>query len=171
MPDFIIDVEAKITARPVNPKVGANQRGPYQRNMSVFSEKATVYYFGTVADLKTLLGNAVKVLSKQTVLGAAAPEVVTGAASSITATTATLNFTCLPNGVSTTMRTFHGLTPETVTTEITPGTATSADAGWISNTSSLTGLSANTNYYYRARATRAGYTVWGQLRRFKTLAT
>lgn len=171
MPDFIIDVEAKITARPVNPKVGATQRRPYQKNMQTISEKATVYYFGTAAGLKTLLGNAIEVLSKQRVLGAAAPLIETGAASSITATTATLNFRCHPEGVTATMRTFHGLTPDSVTTEVTPVTATSASAAWIANTSLLTGLAASTNYYYRARVTRTGYVVWGELKRFKTLAT
>ncbi len=171
MPDFILDVEAKITAKPVNPKVGANFRGPYQRNMRVFSEKATVFYFGTTAGIKGFLTNAIEVLSKQRVLGAEAPMIETGAVTSITATTATINFRCLPAGVTTTMRTFHGTNKDVITTEITPTTVTSASATWINNTSLLTGLTANTNYFYRARATRAGYEVWGELRRFRTLAT
>ncbi len=90
-----------------------------------------------------------------------APTVVTGAATSITQTSATLNATVNPNGGEVTECEFeYGTTTsygKTASCASLPGAGSSA----VSVSASLTGLAANTTYHFRISATNAGGTSKG----------
>jgi len=92
MQDFILDIEVKVTAKPVNAKVGTTQRGPYERNLFVVRESVKKSYTGLKGDIATMAANAVKPISQQWPLGVAPPAIntITGA-NPLAATTATLN--------------------------------------------------------------------------------
>lgn len=92
MQDFILDIEVKVTAKPVNAKVGTTQRGPYERNLFVVRESSKVSYTGLKGDIAGLVSNAVKPISRQWQLGET-PPTINGvqAPTSVTATGATLN--------------------------------------------------------------------------------
>jgi len=100
-----------------------------------------------------------------------APSVTTGTATGITTTAATLAGTITANGCSN--PTAYGIIWST-TSGFNPATAGTSVAG--SNLASgafsvnLTGLSANTAYYYVAFATNAGGTSYGTQQQFTTLA-
>lgn len=94
--------------------------------------------------------------------------VVTGAASGITQTTATAAGTISANGCSSV--TAYGIEYST-TNNFTPGTGTQVASSNISSgnfTSSLTGLTPSTTYYYRAYATNSGGTAYGSQMSFTT---
>jgi hypothetical protein len=101
--------------------------------------------------------------------GAGPPTVVTGAASSVTQSAATLNATVNPNGAEVTKcKLEYGTTlPSASSTPCTPapglGTAEVAASG------AVTGLVANTTYRFRIVATNSGGTKEGSERTFKTL--
>ena len=73
MQDFILDIEVKVTAKPVNAKVGTTQRGPYERNLFVVRESVKKSYTGLKGDIATMAANAVKPISQQWPLGVAPP--------------------------------------------------------------------------------------------------
>lgn len=84
------------------------------------------------------------------------PSVTTGAAGSVTAVGAILNGTVNANGVSSSTLFRYGISSGSLTSNVvaTPGTATGSSATAIS--ASLSGLTPNTTYYFRAEATGAG---------------
>ncbi|HSZ70739.1 MAG TPA: hypothetical protein VK756_10295 [Solirubrobacteraceae bacterium] len=99
----------------------------------------------------------------------AAPTVVTGAASAVAQTTATLNATVNPNGGSVSdckleygPSTSYG---SSVACTPSPGSGNSA----VAVSAAVTGLSANTTYHFRVVATNAGGTSEGADQTFKTL--
>lgn len=95
--------------------------------------------------------------------------VTTGAASSITHNAATAAGTISAIGCSAV--TAYGIEYSTIS-GFTPGTGTQVAATNLSGgnfSSDLTGLSASTQYYYRAYATNAGGTAWGSEQTFTTL--
>ena len=92
MNDFILDIEVKVTAKPVNAKVGTTQRGPYERNLFVVRESVKKSYVGDKADIAIMVVDAIKPLSQQWPLGVAPPVInYVAAPSSLLATSATLN--------------------------------------------------------------------------------
>lgn len=92
MDDFILDIEVKVTVKPVSPKVGLTQRGPYERNLFVVRESKKVHYVGDKTDVATMVANAIKPISRQWPLGTEPPVINSvNAPSSVLATTATLN--------------------------------------------------------------------------------
>jgi phosphodiesterase/alkaline phosphatase D-like protein len=98
------------------------------------------------------------------------PTVVTGKASAITQTTATLNATVNPNGTEVSDCKFeYGTTTEYTSTPVAcaslPGSGTSP----IAVSAAVTGLAANTTYHFRISATNAGGTSKGADETFKTL--
>ena len=98
-----------------------------------------------------------------------APTVVTGAASAVTQTSATLNATVNPNGGTVSECKFeYGTTTgygSTASCSSLPGSGTSP----VAVSASVTGLTANTTYHFRISATNAGGTSKGSDETFKTL--
>jgi len=98
---------------------------------------------------------------------AAPPAATTGAASAVTATTATLNGTVLPNKETTTYRFEYGTT--TAYGSQTPAGTTSGNAAKAVSTD-ITGLAPSTTYHFRVVATNASGTATGADARFTTPA-
>jgi hypothetical protein len=101
--------------------------------------------------------------------GTLTPSVVTGAASSITQTGATLNGTANPNGFSTTASFEYGLTTSYGST--TPGQAMGAGVAALPiGGGAISGLSCSTLYHFRATATNVNGTANGVDATFTTAA-
>ena len=94
------------------------------------------------------------------------PEANTGLAAAIDATSAVLNGTVSPNGLTTTYYFEYGTT--TAYGLATANRTTDADAS-VSET--VGGLSANTTYHYRLVATNSSGTSYGPDRSFQTAST
>ena len=173
MEDFKLDIEVKVTVKPVSPKVGLTQRGPYERNLFVVQESKKVHYVGAKADVATLVANAMTVASKEYLQGLQMPKIVAVAAeSTITAAAANLNATIDNQGVSTAFSADYGLTPALGSNQA--GTSTpdaSANGTDVAIVVPLSGLTANTQYYYRIKIVSATGTVYSELKSFKTFAT
>jgi hypothetical protein len=100
-----------------------------------------------------------------------APTVTTGSASSITQTTATIAGNITANGgADATQRGFAYGTSATLSTVIAT-TTDGAFTGTGAISTSTTGLSANTTYYFRAYATNSAGTGYGSIQSFTTLPT
>jgi len=97
---------------------------------------------------------------------AAAPSVVTAAATDVTTTGATLNGTVNPNGLATTASFEWGLT--TAYGETTAGQSMGSGSAALPLSASLTGLTACTTYHYRATATSSAGTTNGADLTFET---
>ena len=97
------------------------------------------------------------------------PTVITGSASTITATTATLNGTVNPNGASTNAYFQYGTTTgygsSTSSQAMGSGTAAVSIPG-----GNISGLTCNTTYHYRALGTNSGGPSYGSDVTFKTSA-
>jgi phosphodiesterase/alkaline phosphatase D-like protein len=94
------------------------------------------------------------------------PEANTGLASTVYATSAVLNGTVSPNGLTTTYYFEYGTT--TAYGLATANRTTDADAS-VSET--VSGLSADTTYHYRLVATNSSGTSYGSDRSFQTAST
>ena len=94
------------------------------------------------------------------------PEANTGLASTVYATSAVLNGTVSPNGLTTTYYFEYGTT--TAYGLVTASWTTDADAS-VSET--VGGLSAETTYHYRLVATNSSGTSYGPDRSFQTAST
>lgn len=94
-----------------------------------------------------------------------APTVTTNAASGIASSVATLNGSVNPNGSSSATAFEYGTTASygSVVSAQTLGGSTSQSA-----TAGISGLSCNTLYYFRAKATNAGGTTYGSQQTFTT---
>ena len=129
----------------------------------------TKYYFETVAQNATGTTDGV-IASFTTTASGQAPTATTGAASSITTTTATLGASINPNGAATTVWFLYGtsstLAGATQTTSQSLASGTTA----TSVTASLTGLTANTKYYFEPVAQNATGTTDGTIATFTTTA-
>ncbi|HOK61478.1 MAG: M6 family metalloprotease domain-containing protein [Tenuifilum sp.] len=99
--------------------------------------------------------------------GGTAPTATTVAASSITTSSATLNGTVNANNATTTV-TFEWGTTTSLGNSInaTPNSVTGTSNTNV--TANLTGLSANTKYYYRVKAVSANGTTYGSTMNFTT---
>ena len=100
---------------------------------------------------------------------APAPTVVTGSATDVTTTGATLNGTVNPNGVATTVSFEWGVTAAYGQT--TQGQAVGSGTAAQPFFAALTGLAPCTTYHYRATATSAGGTATGDDASFRTVCT
>jgi len=95
----------------------------------------------------------------QTFSTSSAPTVVTGSATSVTPTSATLNGAVNPNGQATTWYFEYGTSAGYGSK--TPAKSAGAGASSVSVPSSVTGLKAATTYHYRLVATNASGTSFG----------
>jgi len=174
MPDFKLDIEVKVTVKPVNPKVGSTQRGPWERNLYVVKEEKSVLYHNVAkADVATLVANAMPVVAEQQAVGLKPPKVVGILPNgTIAATTAALNATGDNQGVSTAPTCEYGVTTALGTSQastVTPDV--SADGTDTDYAFALTGLTASTKYYWRVKLVSTSGTQYGPLKSFTTPAT
>lgn len=123
----------------------------------------TTSYFVRVLNATCSVDSRVSVVSVAGTL----PTVMTGTASSITQTSATLNGTVNPNGSSTTTSFEYGTTTSYGTTT-TPQTLTGSSAQSIF--APMTSLVCGTTYHFRAKASNAGGTSNGSDATFATSA-
>ena len=173
MQDFKLDIEVKVTVKPVSPKLGLTQRGPYERNLFVVQESKKVHYVGDKADVATLVADAMSVATQEFLQGDEMPKIVAVAAEdTITTVAANLNATIDNQGVSTAFSADYGLTPALGSNQA--GTSTpdaSADDSDTAIVIPLSGLTAGKQYYYRIKIVSATGTVYSELKSFQTLAT
>ncbi len=124
----------------------------------------TTYHFRIVAKA----GEATELGSDRTFTTGPKPTALTGAATSVTQTGATLNAEVNPEGAATTCRFEYGTTNSygsSVACTSSPGSGESA----VAVSASVTSLSANTSYYFRISATNSGGTTLGPEASFTTL--
>lgn len=97
-----------------------------------------------------------------------APVVMTGQSRNVTASSAMIGGTVNPNGLNTTYYFQYGFTPAFGSTA--PATPPSAGSGTspVPVSTSLSGLKANTTYYYRIVAVNSGGTITGANMTFQT---
>jgi hypothetical protein len=140
---------------------------------SVFTSETNYVNYLNANGGKCPSGNEITIGSSSTTPppAQAAPAVVDSAASSLSATGATLNSTVNPEGAATTYQFQYG-TSTSYGTSI-PATAASAGSGTsaVAETSSPTGLTASTTYDYRLVATNSGGTTDGANETFTTSAS
>jgi hypothetical protein len=96
------------------------------------------------------------------------PTVLTGAASSVTLTSATLNATVNPNGAAVSECKFEYGTTVPYGSSATCTPAPGSGSSPVAVSASLTGLTAHTIYHFRISATNAGGTSTGSDRTFAT---
>lgn len=97
------------------------------------------------------------------------PTVSTGAATSVTTTTATLNGTVNPNGAATNASFLYGTSSTLAGATSTPSQNLGAGGTAVSVDASISGLAANTKYYYQVQATNSAGTAKGSINNFTTL--
>lgn len=142
--------------------------GTYTQDVFVqFTPTSAISYDGSI----TVTGGGLAAASTTAVTGsgiAGVATVVTGSASAITQSTATLSGTLPAQGCSPV--TVYGF-EYSLTSGFTPGTgivASSTNLAGTAFSANLTGLTPATNYYYIAFATNAGGTVYGSQLSFIT---
>jgi Hypothetical glycosyl hydrolase family 15 len=128
----------------------------------------TVYHWSTQAiNANGTTNGADQAFTTQ---AAAAPTVVTNAATGLTTTAATLNGTVNPNSTATTYQFQYGLT--TAYGSFMPAAAASAGSGGsaVAETAVLSGLTPGTAYHFRLTGTNATATTNGLDQTFTTVA-
>ena len=135
--------------------------GEYSKTLSGLSVATTYYY---CAFATNSAGTAIGEVMSFTSLDIVPPTVQTNAATSISTTGATLNGNVTTDGGATvTARGFvYGTSASNLSQNVQSGTGTG------SFTKSLTGLSHSTTYYYKAYATNAIGTNYGEVKQFTT---
>ncbi len=136
----------------------------------------TTYYYGAIADNPSGLSFGT-LLQFTTPAAPPIPTVTTNAATSVTAFAATLNGTGNPNGSATTgWFRYSTVSPGTVNNSfgirvpISGGTALGSGTSPVSFSEAITGLAANTTYYYGAIADNPSGPSFGTLLQFTTPA-
>ena len=168
MKDYILDVEVKVTKRQVTPKTGQTQRGPYERNAGVVTEKRKTRFFGTNAALATLIANAAESIGRQWPLDPDEPAQATVKVPTVlAATTATLIGEVHDHGVSTVITFEYGTTPLLGTSATADESPLSGDA-WTAVSKDVTSLVAETQYYCRVKAVSSGITIYSPIITFVT---
>lgn len=122
---------------------------------------------GTVDVTVTTAGGTSEIGSADQYTYVATSTAITGSASNVTSTTATINGTINPNNTSTSVTFEYGTTTSygsTVTATQSPVTGASA----TSVSCTLTGLTPNTTYYFRVKSTNSAGTTNGSEMNFTT---
>lgn len=173
MQDFVLDVEVKVTAKPVSPKVGTTQRGPYERNLFVVQDRKKVKYAGEKGDIAGLVSDAVSVATQEFLQGSEMPKIVAVLApDTILTTSANMNANIDNQGVSTAYSVDYGTTPALGSNQVGASSPdASADDADQDVVVALSGLTADTQYYYRWKIVSATGTVYSDLKTFTTAAT
>ncbi len=168
MKDFILEVEVKITKRQVTPKTGLTQRGPYEKNAGTILERRKTHFFGTSAQLAAFAVNAAKAITRQWAMSSNEPAQATAKVPTTYAdTTATLIGEVHDHGVSTIVTFEYGTTIALGTSVAAAESPLSGDA-WTDVSLARTGLSDDTQYFYRIKAVSDGVTVYSPIVTFKT---
>jgi len=168
MKDYRLDVEVKVRKRSLSPKTGQTQRGPLERNAGVIRENVSVNFVGTDAEIATAVQNALDSVSRQWPKSATEPPQVSALEpATVGETTATLPGMVHPHGTSTVITFEYGTTPELGTSEAADESPSTADE-WTAVGVDLTGLTADTQYYFRVKVVASGETRYSGLQTFKT---
>lgn len=168
MQDFILEAEVKITAKPVAPKTGLKLRGPYERNLFVVREASKSHFYGTKANIATMVANAIKPISRQWSLLASAPaRVLALPPSAIYDEGADLEGRVHDGDVSTAVAFMFGTDPDNLSATAADETPVTGDE-WHVATLEVDDLLPETQYYYRVRAVSAGGTIYSNLMSFQT---
>jgi len=141
--------------------------------MFVVTEKLTRFLYGAAkADIATLAANAILVPSRSWALSATTPvEARTLPATTVTAAAYTLNGSVHPHATSTAISFDHGTTIALGTNNAAAtGTPSTANAWTTFSYTRSTGVTANTQYYFRVKAVQGTLTIYGQILSFKTPA-
>jgi phosphodiesterase/alkaline phosphatase D-like protein len=171
MDDFKLNIEVKVTVKPVNPKLGTTQRGPYERNLFVVSESKNSHYVGAKTDVATLVANAIKVISREWDLASGEPPIVnTKTVDNILDTSANVNAGVDDQGVSTVVTCEYGITKDLGSSTAATESPLTGDAMTDVNIP-LTGLTASSQYYYRIKAVSTAGTIYSELKTFITNIT
>lgn len=173
MGDFKLDISVKVTVKPVDPKVGTAKRGPWERNLYVISEQKSAMVFNVAkADVATMVENAMPVIAEQQALDVKPPKIVgVLPLGTLAATTCVVNATGNNQGVSTVPTCEYGVTDALGSSQASTVTPDVSVVGTLTNyIFNLTGLTAETKYYYRAKVVSASGTQFGPLKTFTTPA-
>ena len=174
MADFKLDIELKITAKPLTPKTGLEVRVPFERNKFIVIQRLSRFLYGaSKADIATLAANAVKVPSRSWALSATTPvECITLPATTVTAAAYTLNGSVHPHATSTAISFDHGTTIALGTNNAAAsGTPSTADAWTAFSYTRSSGVTASTQYFFRVKAVQGSLTLYGQILTFRTPAS
>lgn len=174
MADYKLDIELKITAKPLTPKTGLEVRVPFERNKFIVTQRLTRYLHGaTKAAIATLAADAVKVPSRSWALSATEPpECRTLPATTVTVGAYTLNGSVHPHATSTAISFDHGTTIALGTNvAAASGTPSSLDAWTAFSYTRSSGVTADTQYYFRVKAVQGTLALYGQILTFKTPAS
>lgn len=172
--DFKLDIVVSVSVKPVNPKVGTTQRGPWERNLYVVKEtKSVLLHNAAAADVAALIPNAVAAIAEQQAMGVKPPKIVGIVTEGIpTATACDLVVTGNNQGVSTAPTCEYGVTTALGSSQASTVTPDASVIGTLTDYAfALTGLTASTKYYWRAKVVSASGTSYGPLRSFTTPAT
>jgi hypothetical protein len=174
MADYKLDIEIKIVAKPITPKVGLESRVPMERNAFTVIDRATRFLYGAAkTDIAPFVTNALKIPTRSWALATVEPpELFTSPATTVTVSAYTLNGSVNAHGTSTAVSFDHG-------TDITVGTNNAAASGTPTTGTTLeaksytrsSGVTASTQYYFRIKAIQGAITLYGQTLTFRTPAT
>ena len=114
MGDFKLDIEVKVIIRPVDPKVGTTQRGPWERNQSIYKDrKSAMYHNVDKSAVEALVANAIAAVEEQQALGVKPTKVVEMVGEEQVTSTSIQTKAIVDNkGVSTVLTCEYGPTPE-----------------------------------------------------------
>ncbi|MBK5962583.1 hypothetical protein CCR95_00275 [Thiocystis minor] len=121
-------------------------------------------------DLHVVVGDKGTILTNRCGDGEIAPVAITHAASNVTSTAARINGTVNDNGASTTVGFEYGLTNSYGNTLSAQPDTLSAGTGSTSVTATLSGLTCNSTYHYRVKASNSAGATDGGDRSFNTSA-
>lgn len=168
MDDFKLNIEVKVTVKPVNPQLAGETAKPYERNLFVVRESKTVTYAGDKTDIASFVTDAIPIISRQWELSAdEPPEVTSQDVATIGTTTATVPGIVDDQGVSTVVTAEYGVTQALGSSQAATQSPLSGDTP-TAVTCLLTGLTTATRYYYRIKAVSTAGTIFSVIKTFLT---
>ena len=168
--DFKLDIELKIKAKPLTPKTGLQERPPFERNVFTITQNASKFVYGiNKSDIATMATNALLPITRRWALSSTEPtEVITEPATNITASEFKLNGRVHPHGTSTAV-TFQYGTSIALGTEGVAKESPVTGSSWVTvSYTKSSGVSANTQYYFRIKTAAGTLTIYSEILTFKT---